>query len=76
MNKAAETEAAIRQAIQIRPDAYGYHFALGIVLRSRGDLKNALAEFRTELARYPTEQAAHQQVAEIEQRLQQEEGLP
>ena len=75
MNRVEEAETMIRQAIRIRPAGYGYHFALGMVLKSRGKLREGLAEFRTELVNSPTEAAARQQVLGLERRLQQEEGL-
>jgi tetratricopeptide (TPR) repeat protein len=74
-NRIEEAEAQIRQAIRIRPGGYGYHFALGMVMKSRGDLRDALDEFRVELANSPTETAAREQVMEIEGRLQQEENV-
>jgi tetratricopeptide (TPR) repeat protein len=71
MGRDQEAEAAIRRAIQIRPDGYGYHFALGVVLKTRGDLSAALEQFRAELASYPQQWAARQQVAEIQARMEQ-----
>jgi Flp pilus assembly protein TadD len=75
MNRVEEAETAIRQAIQIRPNGHGYHFALGMVLKSRGELRGALDEFRVEMANSPTETAAREQVMEIEGGLQQEERV-
>jgi tetratricopeptide (TPR) repeat protein len=75
MHRAEEAETMIRQAIRIRPAGYGYHFALGMVLKSRGKLREALAEFRAEVANSPVEAAAREQIAEVEGRLQQEDGL-
>lgn len=71
MGRDQEAEAAIRRAIQIRPDGYGYHFALGVVLKTRGDLSGALEQFRAELASHPQQWAARQQVAEIQARMEQ-----
>ncbi len=70
MERVVEAEADIRQAIQIRPARFGYHFALGIILKSRGELTDALSEFRVEAANFPSEAAARQQIMEIEERLQ------
>jgi len=64
-----EAQAAIRRAIRIRPNGHGYHFALGMVLKSSGDFPAAVDAFRTELACYPQESAARDQIAEIEARV-------
>ena len=45
---------------------YAYHFALGVMLKTQGDLAGALREFKEELANNPGEQAAAAQVKEIE----------
>jgi hypothetical protein len=66
MNRIAEAEQCMRQAIQLRPEGQGYRFALGVLLRSRGDLEGALEQFRLELVNYPGEVAAKQQIREIE----------
>jgi tetratricopeptide (TPR) repeat protein len=68
----AEAEAALRRAIHIRPTGYGYHFALGVVLRQRGDFKGAVEQFKAELALNPQQDAARKQIAEIEQALKPE----
>ena len=39
------------------------------MLKTQGDVAGALREFKTELANYPTEQTAIEQVAEIEKQL-------
>lgn len=59
----------IKRAILIRPDAYGYHFALGVVLESKENLRQALEEFKLELANDPEQNAAKEQIAQIEVRL-------
>jgi hypothetical protein len=63
----------MRQAIQIWPTGKGYHFALGMMLKTRGDLRAALNEFEIELVNFPSETAAREQVTEIEERLKQAE---
>jgi hypothetical protein len=47
----------------------GYHFALGVILETRGDLTGALQEFKDELAINPEQQAAVEQIKEIQKRL-------
>ncbi len=64
-----EAATALRQAIQIRPDARGCHFALGVVLKMQGNLAGALEEFKAELVNNPKEQAARDQMAEVEARM-------
>jgi spermidine synthase len=69
MGRTGEAIAAVQQAVAIRPNGYGYHFALGVMLKTQGDLTGALREFQTELANNPGEQAAAEQVKEIEMKL-------
>ncbi len=64
-----EAAAALRQAVRIRPEGYGFHAALGVVLRLQGDLVGALREFNAELVNYPQEATARKQIAEVEERL-------
>lgn len=66
MGRTGEAIALVQQAIAIRPNGYGYHFALGVMLKTQGDLNGALREFKAELANNPGEQAAAEQVKEIE----------
>lgn len=66
MGRLNDSEAAIRRAIALRPEGFGSHFALGFVLRTRGDPAGALREFRAELANNPANQAARDQIREIE----------
>ena len=58
--------SCLRQAIAINPKGFVYHLALGVMLKSQGDLAGALQEFKTELEDNPGEQAAAAQVNEIE----------
>lgn len=61
-----EAEAAMRRALELRPEGFGFHFALGFSLKTRGDRVAALKEFKTELANNPANQAARDQIREIE----------
>ena len=61
----------IRRAIAMRPDAVGYHYALGAVLKKQGDLPGALQEFNAELVNNPAQGAAKQQITDIEGKLNQ-----
>jgi len=67
--RTADAIACLRQAIAIRPNGNIYHFALGIMLKSQGDLTDALEEFKAELPINPSQQAAAEQVKEIEGQL-------
>jgi protein O-mannosyl-transferase len=66
MDRPNEAATTIRHAILIRPDGYGYHFALGVILKTQGDLSGALEQFREEVKVSPLQSAARQQMAEIE----------
>lgn len=69
-----EAEALIRRAIEKAPaEGSGFHFALGVVLKTRGDLRGALNEFEAERAVSPELSAARQQIAEIRALLQREQ---
>jgi tetratricopeptide (TPR) repeat protein len=68
--RTAEAIDPMRQAIAIRPNGFAYHFALGVMLRTLGDLPGAVQEFKVELANNPGEQAAAAQADEIERQLQ------
>jgi len=77
MGRLHEAEPLIRQALASAPDGSPvYHFALGIVLKAEGDLPGAQEEFRAELAVSPDEQAALEQLAEVESRLTHPEIKP
>jgi protein O-mannosyl-transferase len=73
--RTAEAIACVRQAIAIRPMGFGYHFALGIMLKTQDDLTGALREFKVELANNPGEQPAAAQVREVESQLQAHPGM-
>jgi spermidine synthase len=66
MGRTGEAIAAVQHAIAIRPGGYGYHFALGVFLKTQGDLNGALREFQAELVNNPGEAAAAEQAKEIE----------
>jgi protein O-mannosyl-transferase len=63
--RAKEAEGSIRRSLQLDPHNYGSHFALGVILKGRGDLQGALGQFEAEIANYPDENAAQQQVREV-----------
>jgi protein O-mannosyl-transferase len=64
--------ANLQTAIRLRANGYAYHFALGMMLKTQGDLPDALREFQTELANYPTEAAAAAQVKDLQAKLGEE----
>jgi tetratricopeptide (TPR) repeat protein len=68
MGRLPEAELALRHAIALRPDGVGYHFALGLLLKTRGESAAALEQFRTELRYHPGQTAARRQIDEIEAR--------
>jgi len=70
MGRTAEAIPAVRQAIAILPTGYGYHFALGMMLKTAGDLTGALREMQIEHANYPAESTAAAQILDLERQLQ------
>jgi hypothetical protein len=74
LGRTGEAIAAVRQAIAIRPSGYGYHFALGAMLKTQGDLNGALREFQVELATNPRAQAAAEQIGEISNQVKPDSG--
>jgi tetratricopeptide (TPR) repeat protein len=64
-----EAEANLRRAIVLAPRAPNYHFALGMVLKVKGNGPGALAEFARELEANPSNQAAAQQAEEIQKQI-------
>jgi tetratricopeptide (TPR) repeat protein len=48
LNRPQDAEGPLRRAVQLRPDAAGYHFALGTALRQLGKQDEAEVEFRAE----------------------------
>jgi len=61
LNRMDEAEANLRHAIVLAPSTPNYHFALGMVLKVKGNWPGALAEFKKELELNPGHQAAAQQ---------------
>ena len=48
MHRPQDAEAPLRRAVELRPEAAGYHYALGAVLRQQGKEDDAAVEFRAE----------------------------
>jgi tetratricopeptide (TPR) repeat protein len=68
-DRTANAIECLRQAIALRPTGFAYHLALGLMLKTQGDMAGALQEFKAELANNPQQQAAIEQVNEIEGKL-------
>ena len=66
LNRLDAAEGELRRAISLAPNASNYHFALGIVLRVKGDSARAMAEFARELELQPGNRDAAQQIADIQ----------
>ena len=60
-----DAEKAVRHALELQPGGLAYHFALGMILKLKGDLPGALAEFKEELRNFPGETGAKQQIEAI-----------
>jgi protein O-mannosyl-transferase len=60
-----DAEKAVRHALTLRPGGLAYHFAMGMILKLKGDTAGALAEFKEELKNFPGETGAEQQIEAI-----------
>lgn len=60
--RADEAVPCVQNAIQIRPSAQGYHFALAMIRRDQKDIAAARAELNLELHYHPESTAARQQL--------------
>lgn len=69
LKRIPEAERAIRQAISLQSNGYGFHYQLGDVLKVQGNLEGALDEFKIELANNPDFSQAREQIADLESRL-------
>lgn len=65
LHRLDEAELNLRRALALSPAAPNYHFALGVILKVKGDTAGALAEFDKELELNPAHRAAAQQAAEL-----------
>jgi Tfp pilus assembly protein PilF len=65
LGKTDAAERAVRHALKIQPGGLAYHFALGMILKLKGDIPGALAEFHEELKNFPGESGAEQQIEAI-----------
>jgi len=66
LDRLDDAESTMRRAIALRPEGPGYHYALGVILRKKGNLGGALDEFKAELINDPGQVAAHDQIQDIE----------
>jgi protein O-mannosyl-transferase len=69
LKRMPEAERAIRQAIALLSNGYGFHYQLGDVLKAQGNLEAALEEFKVEVANNPDFSQAREQIADLEARL-------
>ncbi len=60
---------AVRHAIELKPEGFGYHFAMGMILKLERNPRGALGEFRRELKNFPGETGAEQQITSIRAQL-------
>lgn len=70
LNRLDDAEANLRRANTLAPAAPNYHFALGMVMKVKGNLSGALAEFNKVVELDPSHQAAAQQAAEIQKQME------
>jgi tetratricopeptide (TPR) repeat protein len=70
----ADAEACLRQALKLRRRASAselynrYHYALGLVLEAKGDLKGALAEYQAEIDENPGADDVRDQISSLRAR--------
>jgi 4-amino-4-deoxy-L-arabinose transferase-like glycosyltransferase len=64
-----QAERVIRHAIALRPHGYGFHYALGAILKVGGKLHEALDEFKIEVEYFPEYESAYEHIADIENQL-------
>jgi tetratricopeptide (TPR) repeat protein len=69
LKRAPEAEGAIREAIALQSNGYGFHYQLGDLLKAQGNFEAALDEFRLELSNNPEFPQARDQVADLEARM-------
>jgi len=60
-----EAATALQEAIRLQPQAGGYRYALGVVLRRQGKLGPALEWFKAELAGNPNNGEARREADEV-----------
>ncbi len=68
MGRPDDAVALLRHALELSPEALGYHLALGRIFRSQGNFPAALEEFRAELSRHPESAAAREEIQSLEGR--------
>ncbi|MEJ2008763.1 MAG: tetratricopeptide repeat protein [Acidobacteriota bacterium] len=62
LGRVNDAEKAVRQALKLQPEGFAYHFAMGMILKLKGNLPGAMAEFEHELRNFPDETIAKQQI--------------
>lgn len=60
-----DAERAVRHAIKLHPEGLAYHFAMGMILKLKGNLSGAMSEFKQELENFPGEAGAEQQIQSL-----------
>ncbi len=65
----AAAESDLSRAIAVDPGLKGAHLALSLVLEQQGDLAGAIREAKAELANYPTEEQANQQLDRLRRKV-------
>lgn len=60
-----EAEKAVCHALKLQPEGLAYHFAMGMILKLKGNLPGAMAEFKHELRNFPGETGAQQQIVAL-----------
>ena len=70
LDKCDAAERVLREGIRLRSRERGLHYALGAVLEQTGRLQDALDEFRQELAYNPDYLSAHDQIDQINKKIE------
>ena len=67
-DKQARAVTAFEKALELDPSAPSVNYNLGLILRDRGDMQGAIAQFRRAAAINPLDRDAHSLLARLEQR--------
>ncbi len=65
LGRVKQAGQSVRHAVELQPDGFAYHFAMGMILKLERNPQGALREFQKELKNFPGETGAQQQIEGI-----------
>lgn len=65
LGKLGDASRAVQHAIKLNQEGLAYHFAMGMILKLKGNIPGAMAQFKEELRNFPGETGAQQQIEAI-----------